>query len=133
MKKSTKLALISVLGLITAVGLLAQKPADMQGTWVGMATLEGMDEPNELTLVLELKEGKLAGHMTDEYGTMSESSADKIKLEKGVFSFTVNGMGPGGQEIAIDFKMNVTEGTMEGTLEIPDMGMNGTWEAAKQK
>lgn len=132
MKKNSKTAFILVLGLLTSVGLLAQKPADMQGTWVGMATLEGMDDPNELTLVVELKEGNLTGHMTDEYGTMSESPMEKAKLENGVFSFSVNGMGPGGQEIALEFKMNVANGTMEGTLEIPDMGMNGTWEATKQ-
>jgi len=132
MKNKTRLALIPALGLLMVVSLLAQKPANMQGTWVGMATLEGMDDPNELTLVLELKEGNLTGHMSDEYGTMSESLVEKIQLEKGVVSFSVNGMGPGGQEIAIIFKMNVSGGTMEGTLEIPDMGMNGTWEAAKQ-
>jgi hypothetical protein len=30
-------------------------------------------------------------------------------------------------------KMNVDGEAMEGTLEIEEMGMNGTWEATKQK
>jgi hypothetical protein len=29
--------------------------------------------------------------------------------------------------------MNVEGDSIEGTLEIPDMGWNGTWEAKKQK
>ncbi len=133
MKFKTRFVLILALGLCLTINLIAQKPADMEGTWSGMATLEGMDDPNELVLVLELKEGNLEGHMTDQYGTMSESPIAEAKLEDGVFSFSVEGMGPGGQVISLTFKMNVDGDSMEGILEIPDMGMNGTWEATKQK
>ncbi len=132
MKLKTRLALILALGLCLTFNLMAQKPAEMAGTWTGLATLEGMAEANEMVLVLELKEGNLAGHMTDQYGTMSESPIDEIKLEGGVFSFSAMAMGPGGQEITLIFKMNVDGDSMEGTLEIADMGMNGTWEATKQ-
>ena len=45
--------------------LAARQPADLVGTWLGEATLEGMEEPNTLTLVLELKKGKLAGGQTE--------------------------------------------------------------------
>ena len=58
---------------------------------------------------------------------------DKIKLENGVFSFSVVGNGPSGEEITMLLKMNVDGEAMEGTLEIEEMGMNGTWEATKQK
>jgi len=133
MKLKTRLALILALGLCLTINLTAQKPADMEGTWIGLATLEGMADPNEFVLVLKLKEGNLAGHMTDQYGSMSESPIDEIKLEKGVFSFSVKAMGPGGQEMKLILKMNVDEDSMDGTLEIADMGMNGTWEATKQK
>lgn len=133
MKITTRLGFILALGLLATLSLAAQKPADLKGTWIGPATLEGMDDSNDFTLVLELKEGKLAGHMTDQYGTMNESSIDEIKLEEGVFSFSVKGMGPGGQEITLILKMNVEGDSMKGTLEIADMGMNGAWEATKQK
>lgn len=133
MKRKTRLALILSLGLCLTINLTAQKLTDMAGAWVGLATLEGMAEANELVLVLELKEGNLVGHMTDQYGTMSESPIDEIKLEDGVFSFSAVGMGPGGQELTLIFKMNVDGDSMDGTLEIADMGMNGTWEATKQK
>ena len=133
MKFKTRWVCILALGVCLTINLMAQKPSDMTGTWVGMATLEGMDEPNDLVLVLELKDGNLEGHMTDQYGTMSESPIDEAKLEDGVFSFSVGGMGPGGQGITLTFKMNVDGDSMEGILEIPDMGANGTWEATKQK
>ena len=133
MKNKTRFVLILALGLCLTINLTAQKTADMAGTWVGLATLEGMSEPNEFTLVLELKEGKLEGHMTDQYGTMDASPIDEIKLEEGVFSFSVVATGPGGEGITLVLKMNVEGDSMKGTLEIPDMGMNGTWEATKQK
>jgi len=133
MKCKAKPALILLMGLCFTINLVAQKPEDMVGSWIGMATLEGMAEPNEFVLVMEMDEGKLAGHMTDQYGTMSETPIDGIKLEGSVFSFSVVGTGPGGQEITLVLKMNVEGDYMNGTLEIPDMGMNGTWEASKQK
>lgn len=133
MKHSARLTIILALGLCLTINLVAQKPADMVGTWVGLATLEGMADANELVLVLELKEGNLEGHMTDQYGTMSESPIGEVELEDGAFNFSVEGMGPGGEEITLLLKMNVEGDSMEGTLEIADMGMNGTWEATKQK
>ena len=133
MKFKTRLTLILALGLCLTLNLTAQKPADMAGTWVGLATLEGMGGTNEFVLVMEMKEGNLAGHLTDQYGTVSETPIDKIKLDNGVFSFSVVGNGPSGEEITMLLKINVDGEAMEGTLEIEEMGMNGTWEATKQK
>jgi hypothetical protein len=133
MKFMTRFVLFLALSLGMFYSLMAQKPADMVGTWVGMATLEGMDEPNEFTLVLEMKDGDLAGHLTDQYGTMNEASIDEILLENGTFSFSVVAAGPTGEGITLALKMNVEGDSMNGTLEIPDMGMSGSWEATKQK
>jgi hypothetical protein len=133
MKTKIRLALILALGLCASFNLLAQEPSDMVGTWVGNAMLEGMAEPNEFTLVLELKEGDLSGHLTDQYGSMSEAPISDVKLEDGMFSFSVLAIGPGGEELKLILEMNVDNDSMEGTLEIPDMGMTGTWEATKQK
>lgn len=134
MNNNTRFALILVLGLCVCGHLAAQKPADLVGTWVGEATLDGEMEPNELTLLMELAEGKLKGHITGQYGTLTESPLTDIKLEGNVFGFQVMAAGPGGGELAITFKMEVDTktGSMKGTLEIPDMGMSGTWEASKQ-
>jgi len=38
-----------------------------------------------------------------------------------------------GGEVAITFKVKVAGDSMEGSLEIPDMGASGTWEATWQK
>ena len=116
-----------------SAALSAQEPAKLVGTWGGEATLDMETEPNFLTLILEMKDGKLSGNMTGEYGTLDESPLSEIKLEEGNFSFKVMAMGPGGQEIAIVFKMKVEGDSMEGVLEIPDMGATGTWEASLQK
>ncbi len=132
MKIKTRWFLVLAVGLFAALNLTAQKPADVQGPWFGPATLEGMAEPNDFTMVLEMKEGKLTGHMTDQYSTMNETPIEEIKLEGGVFSFSVKAMGPGGQEITLVLKMNIEGDSMKGTLEIPEMGMNGAWEASKQ-
>ena len=134
MNINTRFAFILVLALCVCGHLAAQKPADMKGTWVGEATLDSEAEPNELTLVMEQAEGKLKGHMTGQYGTLNESPLSDINLEGSVFSFSVNAMGPSGEELAVTFKMEVDikKGSMKGTLEIPDMGLTGTWEASKQ-
>ena len=133
MKMKTKLAFILALGFLLSVSLMAQKPADLEGTWVGSATLEGMGDPNELTLVLELKEGNLAGHMSDQFETMVESPISEVELGEGAFKFSTYAMGPGGGNITLIFKMNVDGDSMSGILEVPDMGVNGEWEAKKQK
>jgi hypothetical protein len=133
MHLKTKSALVLLLGAGVSITLMAQKPADLVGTWAGMATLEGMSEPNELTLVMELEEGKLKGHMTDQYGTMNEALLSEIKLEQGVFSFSVPAVGTDGQELMCLLKMKIDGDSMQGELSIPDWGMNGTWEATKLK
>jgi hypothetical protein len=133
MKRMKRLALFLAVAMGVSFNLMAQKPADLVGTWVGLSTLEGMDNPNELTLVMEMKDGSLAGHITDQFGFMSQSPIFEVKLEESIFSFSVIISGPSGKEATMVLKMNVGKDSMKGTLEIPDIEMNGTWEATKQK
>lgn len=126
------LGLTAVLCLIGS-SLQAQKPADLVGTWSGLATLEGLDAPNELTLALELKEGKLAGTMTDQYGTINQFPISDVVLDVGTLSFSSPVVGPGGEQMSIKFKMTLSGGAMKGEIEVPEMGMKGAWEAAKIK
>ena len=132
MKSLVKMILVLTLMLGVGASLSAQKPADLVGTWIGPGTLEGQTEANELTLILELKDGKLSGHMTGEYGTLNEAEMTDISLADGTFSFAVMADSPDGQA-KVTFKMTVKGDSMTGELEIPDMGMFGTWEATKQK
>ena len=133
MKTLTRLVAMVGLVLLGSLSLCAQKPAAMVGTWVGPGTLQGEEGINELTLVLELKEKKLAGHMSDQFGTMNQAPVIEMTLEKGDFNFTVSAMGPNGTAMAIKFKMKVAGEKMTGTIEIPDMSMSGTWEATLKK
>jgi len=127
-----KLTAMTALLLLAGLSVSAQKPADLVGTWIGPATLDGQTETNELTLVLELKDGKLAGNMTGSYGTINEAPMAEVTLEKDSFVFSVEAEGPQGA-VMIKFTMKITGDSMTGQLEIPDMGMGGTWEASKQK
>ncbi len=130
--KKTKWMLVLALMVLTAFSLSAQKPADLVGTWEGEGTLEGEVEPNVLTLVLKLEEGKLSGHMSDQFETMIETPIEDVNLEEGTFSFSVYADMDGNQML-IKFIMKVDGDSMEGKIEIPDIGANGTWEATKQK
>ena len=133
MTLKTRLAVIFVLGMCVSTGLLAQKPVDMVGTWVGSATLEGMGDPNELTLVLKLEDGKLTGHMSDQFETMVESTISEVELGEGAFKFSTYAMGPGGGNLTLIFKMKIDGDSMSGILEVPDMGIKGEWDAIKKK
>jgi hypothetical protein len=132
MKIVIKSVLLMIVGLIVAFNLFAQKPADLVGTWIGPATLETEGDPNELTLVLKLEEGKLNGHLSGQYGTLNEAALMDIELSEGVFKFAVNAIGPNSGELRVVFEMKVEGDSMKGRLEIPDMGVSGTWEAEKQ-
>ena len=131
-RKAVTLGFVAVLSLF-GLFLEAQKPADLVGTWSGLATLEGLDAPNELTLVLELKEGKLAGSMTDQYGTINQFPVSDVVLDNGTLSFVSPVVGPGGEQMSIKFKMTLSGDAMKGEIEVPEMSMKGAWEATKRK
>jgi hypothetical protein len=126
-----------IFGIVLLSGLAgpaspSQKPANLAGTWSGTATIEGVEAPNVLTLVLELKEGKLAGTMSDEYGTINQFAIVEISFENGVLSFSTPVLGPGGAEVLMKLKMTVTGDEMKGKIEIPDMSMVGVWAAQRK-
>ena len=133
MKRVTRTLWTAAVLCLAGLSLYAQKPADLVGTWSGAATLVGVDAPNELTLVLEMKERKLAGTMSDQYGTINKFPITDATFEKGVLSFSSPVAGPGGQQATIKFKMTVSGDTIKGEMEIPEMGMTGAWEATKKK
>lgn len=113
------------------MGFIAQTPADLAGTWTGLATMEGEDEPNELTLVLEMKEGELAGHMTDQFGAMNEAPVSELNYSDKLLTFSVTVESPQGT-LTLNFKMTVSEESMEGTFDVPEMGVSGAWKAERQ-
>lgn len=130
--KKTKWSLVLVLIIMIFSTLSAQKPEDLVGIWEGVGTLEGEPDPNVLTLVLRLEEGKLSGHMSDQYDSLIETPIEDISLEESTFIFSIRvNMGP--ELVLFKFIMKVEGDTMTGKIEAPDFGINGTWEATKQK
>lgn len=132
MKLAKRTMMAAAMALWAGLFLAAQKPADLIGTWSGEATLEGQDGPNTLTLVLELKEGKLTGQMTDQFGAINSEIQD-IVLEKGAFNFTAPAMLPQGGQGGILFKMVLSGDTMKGEIELPEIEAKGTWQATRNK
>ena len=132
MKLAKNGTMFAALAILASLFLAAQQPADLVGTWSGDATLEGMDEPNTLTLVLEMKEGKLAGHMSDQFGAI-DADIKNVVFEKDAFHFTVPVVLPQGAEGVITFKMKLLENLMKGEIEIPEMSAKGAWQATKEK
>ena len=132
MRLARKTTVVAALALWVSLFLGAQQPADLVGTWSGEATLEGMDEPNILTLRLELKEGKLAGRMTDQFGAVDADLRD-IVPDQNAFNFAVPVMLPQGGAGSILFKMKLGSDGMKGEIEIPEMSAKGTWQATRQK
>ena len=133
MKLASKIFCLAAGVMLAGLALSAQKPADLVGTWTGPGTLVGQDASNELTLVLEMKEGKLAGTMSDQYGTINKFPISDIVIDKGVLSFSSPVVGPGGQQTTINYKMTIAGDSMKGSIEIKELGMTGAWEAAKKK
>jgi len=131
MKKNLLIPVLCFFFIGAALPGFIQAEVDLVGTWVGPAAMEGQPD-NELTLVLEKKDGKLAGTVTGQYDTLSDTPLENIKVEGNVFSFEVMAE-TGGGGIKIVFKVTVTGDKMAGEFEAPDMGMSGTWEAEKQK
>jgi len=124
------LLISSLLILLISIPVISQEKVNLTGTWVGTATLEGASEPNELTLVLVKKEGKLTGTMTGEYGIINKTPLINIILETNILTFDLDISSPGG-DATLKFKMTVKDDLMSGSMDIPDMGMNGTWEAKR--
>ena len=109
-----------------------QEKTGLEGTWIGEATIETEDQPNELTVVLTKKEGKLTGVMNDEFGAIDYLPLENIKVDKDNFIFEIVMPSPEG-DVTIKFTMKVKGNTMEGELEAVEMGLKGTWEATKTK
>lgn len=131
MKSKYQIAFLFALVMLT-ISLTAQNSEDLVGTWIGTATVQTEAEPNDLTLILEMNDGKLAGKMTDQFGTMNDTPIEEVSLDEGVFSFSISVEVPSGT-FKLAFKMKVTGDSMIGELDVPDLGVSGTWEAEKQK
>lgn len=110
------LAAVLVLGGIapTALAQTAKKPkVDLSGTWVGFAIIENGTQKEDVTLVLEKKEGGYAGKVTSASGLVDNTDIRNAVFKDGKFTCDFDLSGLDGQVISLEL---VVEGdTMKGT------------------
>ncbi len=109
-----------------------EEKLDIKGTWKGPAIPETPSKENVLTLVLEDKEGKLTGRVSDELGYIDNVPLKNIVFDKGVLTFEIEVSNPE-TVYTIKFKMNVKGDSMEGDFYVVEKGSGGTWKAKKVK
>jgi hypothetical protein len=85
MRKS--IALTTAALVLFAFGWILALQSDITGTWVGETAVPDALEPDILTLVLETKEGKLVGKVSDSMGYAEDTECLDIKYEKNELTF----------------------------------------------
>ena len=116
MKKITALLTLSSFVLLLAGGLAYAGQKDLVGTWVGETEVPDAPEPDKLTIVFALADGKLTGTFTDTLGYASEAPCEDIIYEDGNLSF--------------HFDVNDGYATLPiyVTLKVEGDSMTGYWE-----
>jgi len=113
MRKPT--ALVTAVFLLISFGPTLALQSSITGTWVGETAVPDALEPDILTLVLEMKDAKLAGKLTDSMGYAQD--ADCLDLEYG--------------ENELEFYFEISDGydvqPIYISLKVEGDSMIGTW------
>lgn len=86
MKKTTSTFVLIIFIFTLSCGISFCQDIDLSGTWVGETEVpdQGTDE---LTLVLEKKEGEYTGTISDSLGMLDETECEDIEFEDSNLSF----------------------------------------------
>jgi hypothetical protein len=123
---------VLLLALILAFGfsqLGARADVDLTGTWEGPTYAEGAGMELVLTLVLEQQGSTISGTIKDDQGYV-DCEIKEPSLEDDVLKFQAMAVTPGG-DLFVEFRMQVTESTMEGEWQAED-GSSGIWNPKKK-
>lgn len=142
MKKSR----LFVFGLLTALILLSgaapaqetktppapQAKADkILGEWT--LQIDAGGEFYYLAMALSLKEGKLAGTLTESNGWFTGVALTDIVWDGTTFKFKAMApTPPDGAERVLDTELKLADGKWAGTMNIPDLGMSAAVTGAKK-
>lgn len=116
MKKMAALLTLGSLMLLFAGGLAYAGQKDLVGTWVGETEVPDAPEPDKLTIVFALADGKLTGTFTDSVGFASEVPCEDINYEDGNLSFH------------FDINDGYSTVPIYVTLKVEGDSMTGYWE-----
>lgn len=103
---------------------------DLTGTWVGPA--ETPDGSDQITCVLEHKDGKITGTLTDEMGYLSSAPITSAKLTgDNVYLETTVSTPDGSMKLVL--RGSLKGNTITGNWELPDTGETGPWKIVKKE
>ena len=116
MRRLTALLTLVSFVLLFAGGLAYAGQKDLVGTWVGETEVPDAPEPDKLTIVFALEDGKLTGTFTDTLGFANETPCEDIKYEDGNLSFH------------FDINDGYATSPIYVTLKVEGDNMTGYWE-----
>jgi hypothetical protein len=133
MRTFTRLTVILLSIILSTNFVFSQDKKIIVGTWEGDATLQSQPQPNTLTLKMELKEEKLSGNISGQFGVLANTPLKEIKFENDSLSFKLEVAAPNGGIFTLVFSLIVKDDKMEGDLEVREFQDKGTWAATRKK
>ena len=118
--------LIAVFG-----GVAYGQAADITGTWVGTAVVPDAMEPDELTLVIQKKDGVYTGIINDSMGMLQDTECEDIKYEDGKLTMHFS-IPQDYEDMVISCELKVEGDTMTGNWK-NEGGEFGAIELKKEK
>jgi len=121
------------LGLLfmPAIAQLPAQDQDLSGTWVGSTAVPGMEERDNLTLVLKKDGSSYSGTLSDSMGMLTEAVLEKVKVDMGAISFEFLAQ-TGGGPVRIRSTLKASEGKLVGSWE-SEGGDTGALEFVRKK
>ena len=130
MKKTTSTFALIIFILTMSCGISFCNDIDLSGTWVGETEVpdQGTDE---LTLVLEKKEGEYTSTISDSLGMLDETESEDIEFKDNNLSFNFS-IYDGYSTMKVYITLTVEGDTMTGYWETEDGG-TGSIKLEKEK
>ncbi len=130
MKKTTSTFALIIFIFTLSCGISFCQDIDLSGTWVGETEVpdQGTDE---LTLVLEKKEGEYTGTTSDSLGMLDETECEDIEFKDSNLSFNFS-IYDGYSTMKVYITLTVEGDTMTGYWETED-GSTGSIKLKKEE
>ena len=116
----TAIAALTIMAAGCAAGSAGPPPspyAEILGTWTGPAYAEGDEEPVSVTVVLEMVEGALSGHVTVPEQMMNRVPSRNLIYEDGTLSCSVQMVDESGYAVQLDIRLTLKDDVFEGTFD----------------